>query len=63
MMPWSGNYDYPALPSADGGRPWPRLVRGLLWAIVATFVISVLSFWLGRLLAEDWLQHLIFLAK
>lgn len=35
-------------PLAERGRPGPRLVRGLLWALVAIFVISILAFWLGQ---------------
>ena len=29
------------------GKPGPRLVRGLLWAIFAIFIISLLAFWAG----------------
>jgi hypothetical protein len=35
-------------PLRGRGRPGPRLVRGLLWAVVAIFVISILAFWFGQ---------------
>lgn len=35
-------------PLAERGRIGPRLVRGILWAVVAIFVISILAFWLGQ---------------
>ncbi len=33
----------------DLGQPGQRLTRGLLWAIVAIFVISILAFLVGTL--------------
>jgi hypothetical protein len=38
-------------PLAERGRPGPRFVRGLLWALAAIFVISILAFWLGHSIA------------
>lgn len=35
-------------PLRERGRLGPRLVRGLLWTVVAIFVISVLAFWFGQ---------------
>ena len=29
------------------GKPGPRFVRGLIWVIIAIFIISVLAFWTG----------------
>lgn len=43
--PW---HERDILPPEGRGRPGQRLARGLLWAIVAIFVISILVFWLGR---------------
>jgi len=37
--------DWPALlPLRERGRPGPRLARGLLWALAAIFVLSILIF-------------------
>ncbi len=41
-MNWPWFYRDHSLPPAGRGRPGPRLVRGLLWALVAVFIISVL---------------------
>jgi len=33
--------------AAQRGRPGPRLVRGVIWVIIAIFIISLLAFWAG----------------
>jgi hypothetical protein len=35
-------------PFAERGSPRQRLVRGLLWAVLAIFIISVLAFSAGQ---------------
>jgi hypothetical protein len=54
MMPW---HDHATVAHPERGRPWPRLVRGILWAVLALFVISILAFWAGRILAEQALDN------
>jgi hypothetical protein len=44
---------YLQLPLPERGRPGPRLLRGLLWATVAIFVISILAFVVGLILALE----------
>ena len=44
MNQWPGTYREPWLPPVGRGRVGTRLVRGLLWALLLTFMISVLLF-------------------
>ena len=47
---WPESYRQSQLTRAALGRPFVRLVRGLLWAIVAIVVISILAFVVGLLI-------------
>ena len=47
---WPESYRESQLTRAELGRPFARLVRGLLWAIVAIVVISILAFVVGLLI-------------
>ena len=42
----------------ERGRPWPRLARGALWAVLAVFVISILAFWVGHTMLEEALDDM-----
>ena len=53
---WPESYRESQLTRAELGRPFARLVRGLLWAIVAIVVISILAFAAGLLM-----RHAIYL--
>lgn len=56
-MIWGWFYREPPLPPAERGRPWPRLVRGLLWALLAIFIISILAFATGQCLE---VRHIVY---
>ena len=47
-MNWEWFDRNPPILGRERGRPWPRLVRGVLWALVAIFVFSILAFWFGQ---------------
>ena len=51
-MRWEPFYEDMLAPYRERGRPWPRLVRGLLWALLAIIVLSILAFSLGVLAPE-----------
>ncbi len=50
MEQWPEQFRASRLAQTERGRPFARLVRGLLWAIVAIFVISILAFVVGLLI-------------
>ena len=50
MEQWPESYRESQLTRAERGHPFARLVRGLLWAIVAIFAISILAFVVGLLI-------------
>ena len=51
-MRWEPFYEDMLAPYRERGRPWPRLVRGLLWALLAIIVLSILAFCLGSFVPE-----------
>ena len=54
--PWPESYRQSQLTRTERGRAFARLARGLLWAIVAIAVISILAF-----AASLLLRHAIYL--
>ncbi len=60
-MNWNWLYEQLPADLEKRGRPGPRLLRGVLWAALAIFVMSVLTFiwryiWIQELLEyfRDW---------
>lgn len=45
-MSWDALIRYPVAPQGSG-RPLQRLVRGLIWAVVAIAIIVLLALWIG----------------
>ena len=50
MEQWPVQFRTSQLAQAERGRPFARLASGILWAIVAIFVISILAFVVGLFL-------------